>query len=57
MATKEKDKMKNKFIHVRIEEGFKNDITEKAADYGMNLSTLINVLLHQWYQEKIREEK
>ncbi|WP_196599057.1 type II toxin-antitoxin system RelB/DinJ family antitoxin [Pectinatus frisingensis] len=46
--------LKNKYIHVRIEENFKNDITALAKKYGMNISDLINVLLHQWYVDKTK---
>lgn len=42
---------KEKYIHVRIEENFKNEVTTIAKENGLNLSTLVNMLLHKYYNE------
>jgi len=44
--------VKEKYIHVRIEEGFKNTVSQAARDNGLTISSLINMLLHQWMNEK-----
>lgn len=42
---------KEKYIHVRIEEDFKNEVTAIAKKNGLTISTLVNMLLHQYYKE------
>lgn len=42
---------KDKYIHVRIEENFKNEVQRKAAKQGFKISTLVNHLLYKWLKE------
>ncbi len=42
---------KEKYIHVRIEENFKNEVTAIAKKNGLTISTLVNMLLHKYYNE------
>ena len=41
--------LKEKYIHVRIEKDFKEQVTKKAKEKGLTLSTLVNMLLREWY--------
>ena len=50
-------KTKSKYVHVRIEEEFKDNVVSKAKDYGLTLSTLVNMLLHEWYNDKAAADK
>lgn len=51
------DNKKTKYVHVRIEEGFKDNVVSKAQEYGLTLSTLVNMLLHEWYSGKLVKDK
>lgn len=44
-------KTKDKYIHVRIEEEFKNKLMEILKENGLTISTLVNMLLHQYYDQ------
>jgi antitoxin component of RelBE/YafQ-DinJ toxin-antitoxin module len=50
-------KTKSQYVHVRIEEGFKDNVVSKAKEYGLTLSTLVNMLLHEWYNDKLAKDK
>lgn len=52
-----KEKVKKDYMHIRIDPEFKKNIAAMAIKYGLNMSVLVNVLLHQWYQDKLKEEK
>ena len=53
----EDKKTKSKYVHVRIEDDFKNNVVSKAREYGLTLSTLVNMLLHEWYNDKVAQNK
>lgn len=48
----EDKKTKDKYIHIRIEGTFKEEVSKLAADYGLTLSVLVNMLLREWYMRK-----
>lgn len=50
-------KTKSQYVHVRIEEGFKKNVVSKAEEYGLTLSTLVNLLLHEWYNKQSAKDK
>ena len=50
----EDKKTKEKYIHVRIEGEFKEEVQKVAKSNGLTLSTLISMLLHEWYQKKVQ---
>lgn len=39
---------KDKYIHIRIEEGFKNEVANLAKEKKITISTLVNMLLQEW---------
>lgn len=49
-------KTKSQYVHVRIEEDFKTNVVSKAKEYGLTLSTLVNMLLHEWYNDKVAKD-
>ena len=50
----EDKKTKEKYIHVRIEGEFKEEVQKIAKSNGLTLSALISMLLHEWYQKKVQ---
>ena len=45
-------KLKEKYLHIRIDEDTKNEVAAAAADMGLTLSALINMLVKKWLKEQ-----
>ena len=44
--------LKEKYIHIRIEESFKQELNQKTKEAGLTISTLVNMLLRQWLKQQ-----
>lgn len=44
--------LKEKYIHIRIEESFKQELTQRTKEAGLTISTLVNMLLRQWLKQQ-----